>query len=100
MRQADEYARRILERTENLAEADMLRMHGAMRDVQRPPNEEFFNPSRPLEEVMVQGVRLKAGDRVRIRPKKRADVMDIALEEKLRSSSRCNKTRKARRILR
>jgi hydrogenase maturation protease len=82
MRQLDEYARRILERTENLAEADMLRMHGVMRE-ERPPNEEFFNPSRPLEQVTVQGVRLKAGDRVRIRPKKRADVMDIALEGKV-----------------
>jgi hypothetical protein len=31
----------------------------------------------------VNGVTLKAGDRVRIRPKRRADVMDIALEGKI-----------------
>jgi hydrogenase maturation protease len=80
MRQIDEHARRILERTENLAPGDLLRMHGAMREVQPQPGEEFFNPARPLQEVTVGGVKLKAGDRVRIRPKRRADVMDIALD--------------------
>ena len=83
MRQVDEHARRILERTENLAQADLLRMHGAMRDVKKPTNEEFFNPTQLLQEVTVGGVKLKAGDKVRIRPKKRADVMDIALEGKV-----------------
>jgi hydrogenase maturation protease len=85
MRQVDEQARKILERTENLAEADMLKMHGVMRSSrsQPPNNEEFFNPNKPLEQVMVAGVALKAGDRVRVRPKKRADVMDIALNGKI-----------------
>jgi hydrogenase maturation protease len=83
MRQVDEHARRILERTENLAQADLLKMHGAMRDVQQPRDEEFFNPNKPLEEVTVRGVKLKAGDKVRIRPKKRADVMDMALDGRL-----------------
>ncbi len=83
MRQVDEHARRILERTENLAPADLLRMHGVMRDVKRPTDEEFFNPKKPLEVVTVRGVELRIGDKVRIRPKKRADVMDIALEGKL-----------------
>jgi hypothetical protein len=84
MRQVDEQARRILERTENLAEADMLKMHGVMRSPRAHlPNEEFFNPNKPLEQVTVAGVALKAGDRVRVRPKKRADVMDIALDGKI-----------------
>jgi hydrogenase maturation protease len=84
MRQVDEQARKILERTENLATADLLKMHGVMRDVRAThPNEEFFNPQKPLETVTVSGVALKAGDRVRIRPKKRADVMDIALNGKI-----------------
>ncbi|HEY5036749.1 MAG TPA: hypothetical protein VII74_06420, partial [Chthoniobacterales bacterium] len=85
MRQVDEQARRILERTENLAEADMLKMHGVMRSPRGQPlsNEEFFNPNKPLAEVTVNGVVLKAGDRVRVRPKKRADVMDIALSGKI-----------------
>ena len=77
--------RKILERTENLAEADMLKMHGVMRSPRAhlPNDEEFFNPQKPLEEVTVRGVTLKAGDRVRVRPKKRADVMDIALAGKI-----------------
>ncbi|MBA3833613.1 MAG: hypothetical protein H0X34_17320 [Chthoniobacterales bacterium] len=84
MRQVDEHARRILERTENLAEADLLKLHGVMRPTPlQQSNEEFFNPNKPLETVRVGGVELKAGDRVRIRPKKRSDVMDIALNGKI-----------------
>jgi hypothetical protein len=45
-------------------------------------NEDFFNPPQRLETAMVGGVQVKAGDRVRIRPKKRADVMDMALDGK------------------
>ncbi|MGH7936961.1 MAG: hypothetical protein ACREFG_00510, partial [Chthoniobacterales bacterium] len=84
MRQVDEQARRILERTENLAEADMLKMHGVMRSPRGPQShEEFFNPNKPIEQVTVAGVSLKVGDRVRVRPRKRADVMDIALDGKI-----------------
>ena len=47
MRQVDEHARRILERTENLAEADLLKFHGVMRATPSPQtNEEFFNPAK------------------------------------------------------
>ncbi len=82
MRRVDEAARRILERTEGLSGDDLLKMHGAMRDV-RMSGEDFFNPATRLQSCTVQGVELKAGDRVRIRPKKRADVMDIALAGKI-----------------
>jgi hypothetical protein len=57
-------------------------MHGTLRDV-RKTNEEFFNPAQRCETAVVDGVTLKTGDRVRIRPKRRADVMDIALEGKI-----------------
>ncbi len=84
MRQVDEHARRILERTENLAEADLLKMHGVMRSSRTTAaNEEFFNPAQPLAEVRVGEHLLKVGDRVRIHPKRRADVMDIALNGKI-----------------
>ena len=63
-------------------ESDLLKMHGAMRDV-RMSGEDFFNPATRVQSYTVQGVELKAGDRVRIRPKKRADVMDIALAGKI-----------------
>jgi hypothetical protein len=82
MRQVDEQARKILERTENMSGDQLLKMHGVMHSV-RSSNENFFNPSTRLESATVGGLQLKAGDRVRIRPKKRADVMDMALEGKI-----------------
>jgi len=57
-------------------------MHGALREV-RKTDDEFFNPAQRRNSATVNGVTLKAGDRVRIRPKRRADVMDIALEGKI-----------------
>ena len=42
--------------------------------------DDFFGASTPLKGVSVAGAWLKAGDRVRLPPKGRADVMDLALE--------------------
>jgi len=84
MRQVDEHARRVLERTEKLSEGELLKLHGLMRPLRtNPTDEEFFNPNQPLREITVAGVALKAGDRVRIKPKRRADVMDIALDGRI-----------------
>jgi hypothetical protein len=82
MRRVDNQARKILERAENLSPGQFLKMHGTLREV-RKTNEEFFNPVQRRASAAVDGVTLKAGDRVRIRPKRRADVMDIALEGKI-----------------
>jgi hypothetical protein len=82
MQLVDEQARKILERAENLRPEEFLKMHGTLREV-RNTNEEFFNPVQPRENAVVDGVTLKAGDRVRIRPRRRADVMDIALDGKI-----------------
>ncbi|MEO7167085.1 MAG: hypothetical protein ABI787_02825 [Spartobacteria bacterium] len=82
MRQVDEQARKILERTENMSNDHLLKMHGVMRSTPSS-NEDFFNPTVRLESATVGDVQVKAGDRVRIRPKKRADVMDMALEGKI-----------------
>jgi hydrogenase maturation protease len=82
MRQVDEQARKILERTEMLPDDHLLKMHGSMRGVPTA-GEDFFNPGKKLQSATVNGVQLKAGDRVRIRPKKRADIMDIALDGKI-----------------
>jgi hypothetical protein len=79
MSQVDEHAREILNRTEALPEQDFWRMHGTIRG-QRFSSEDFFNPNTRLETVTVNGTVLMVGHRVRIRPKGRADVMDIALE--------------------
>ena len=82
MRRVDEHARKILERAENLRPEEFLKMHGTLREV-RKTNDEFFNPAQRRNSATVNGVTLKAGDRVRICPKRRADVMDIALEGKI-----------------
>jgi hypothetical protein len=82
MRQVDEHARRLLERTDALQNDALLKMHGMMRSAENDGAvefDDFFGASTRLESVNVAGVRLKAGDRVRIRPKARADVMDVAL---------------------
>ncbi len=81
MRDVDARARMILERTESLGAADQLQMHGAMRDA-AAFDPDFFSSNDRLEGVTVGDVYLKAGDAVRIRPKVRADVMDIALAGK------------------
>ena len=42
-------------------------------------NEFLYNPSTNVESVTVAGIELRKGDRVRIRPKARADAFDLAL---------------------
>ena len=81
MRQVDEQARRILERTETLPAEQFLKMHGALRSL-KPVDEDFFNPKARIESVAVAGTLLHSGSRVRIRPRGRADVMDLALAGK------------------
>jgi hypothetical protein len=82
MRRVDEQARRILERAENLPAEHLLKMHGTLREVGKA-NEEFFNPAQRRESATVNGITLKIGDRVRIHPKRRADIMDMALDGKI-----------------
>jgi hypothetical protein len=65
MRSGDERARAVLERTEGLPPEHMARLHGAVRSLR--------NASR---------LAFQAGDRVRLRPRKRADIFDIALDGK------------------
>ena len=84
MRNVDAHARRILERAENLSPEHLMQMHGTMREVNSlGKNEDFFNPGKKIESARVGDVDLRKGDRVRIRPKKRADVMDMALDGKI-----------------
>jgi hydrogenase maturation protease len=81
MRQSDERARQILERTESLPEDQLWKMHGVVREL-RSLDDDFFSNDRRLDVVEVNGVQLRTGHRVRIRPKSRADILDIALEGK------------------
>lgn len=81
MRHVDEHARRLLERTENLREDELLKLHGAMR-AKRSFDEIIFGSNTRLQGVALGDIYLQPGDRVRIRPKSRADIMDIALAGK------------------
>ncbi len=85
MRGVDDHARRILERTEMLPGDHLLKMHGMMKPTEpsTQSNDDFFNPTKKLESAIVAGVELRAGDKVRICPKKRADIMDLALAGKI-----------------
>ena len=42
-------------------------------------NEFLYNPPSKVETVLIDGIQLRKGDRVRIRPRARADALDIAL---------------------
>ena len=96
MRSIDRRARMILERTESLPEGRMASLHGAIRELERAMEPESTDNGnneiktgdpfveRPrLESVSVFGVELRKGDRVRLWPQKKADIMDMALEGKV-----------------
>ena len=63
IRKTDERARRLLERTEALSQEQLSNLHGAF--LQQPK------------------IAFKKGDRVRLRPKGRTDILDIALDGKI-----------------
>lgn len=66
VRAGDERARKILDRTENLPQEAFAKMHGAIRGLRNASKLQF-----------------REGDRVRLHPRKKADIFDIALEGKI-----------------
>jgi hypothetical protein len=83
MRGVDEFARKILERTESLGNGDLMKMHGTMRDVSFPGGDFSEEATQRLDHVSLDGASLQVGDRVRINPKGRADAMDMVLAGKI-----------------
>jgi hypothetical protein len=86
--QVDDFSRRILERTHALDAESFLKLHGVVREVNPPAtetfsSESFFNPIIPLASVSINGTEVKAGDRVVIRPNRRADAIDLMLAGKV-----------------
>ena len=98
MRNVDDRARRILERTETLPQDFLMKVHGVIRGL-RPVAEKSaaaqpeidmvplgeWNPlaeKAAPESVRVFDSELKVGSRVRLWPQKKADIMDMALEGK------------------
>jgi hypothetical protein len=76
-RATDPRAGAILDRVEALGPDDLAALHGTMRSA------DFFNPpdTPPPDEafVIVDGQRIAKGTRVRLRPNRRADAMDLFL---------------------
>jgi hypothetical protein len=100
IRRGDLHAQKILARTESLPTDHLLKLHGAVRDLRPvgPATRENasvdgqfnaiqpwnpFDERPPLEAVRVFGAEIRSGDRVRIWPQKKADIMDMALEGKI-----------------
>jgi len=95
IRSGDIHAHKILSRTENLPVDHLLKLHGAVRDLipARQPNpgdlDGGVQPWNPFEErpspgsIRVFGVEVVTGDRVRLWPKKGADIIDMAMEGKV-----------------
>lgn len=90
MAAVDERARALLERTEALTAADMARLHGTLRDP-RPMAKanggddpwRAFDRKPELAFLHVHGTDLTVGDRVRLRPKGGADIMDMVLKDEV-----------------
>ena len=86
MAMVDERARALLERTESLSQQQLAQLHGSMHgaaaewpsDSAGAPWESLDNQPR-LASVTVAGVELRVGDLVRLRPRARADILDLAL---------------------
>jgi hypothetical protein len=77
-RATDPRARAILDRVEGLSADALTALHGAMRSA------DFFNPpgAAPGEaSVLVGGQHISRGSRVRLRPNRRADAMDMFLND-------------------
>jgi hypothetical protein len=100
MRRSDPHARAILERTEMLPDQQLARVHGAVRGLRRATEHDLaamtgaavdliaqpFDPfaeHKPPESVRVFGMELRTGDRVRLWPQKKADIMDMEMEGKV-----------------
>jgi hypothetical protein len=105
IRSAETQARQLLERTESLGVEGLAKLHGRLRETERATRQDdprpdtatngeagngvdrgpkiefddFFGAAAPLEGVLVGGEYVKAGDRVRVKPKERADAIDLTL---------------------
>ncbi len=95
MRSVDERTRRILERTEALAEERLRALPGTVPDIrpfgksrlgELPMNDQGWEQleGRPrLESLRIDGNDLRPGDKVRLRPQNQADIIDMALQGKI-----------------
>lgn len=78
----DDRARRIIERCDSIPPEIFERLHGAIRSMDSPKTEHFFNPPDEQPETAsaeIEGGKVSKGARVRLAPKRNADSMDLFL---------------------
>jgi hypothetical protein len=85
VRASEERARHILERAESLPVEHLMKLHGTIRGLAPAAGEPWsawdnWANAAVVQSIRVEGAELKAGDRVRLRPGKRADIFDTALD--------------------
>lgn len=90
-RATDPRAARIIDQCDAMSPEDMARLHGVLRDPRKAPGlvpeipegVDWWDPLadgavRPeIDAVLVDGVRIARGSRVRLRPRRNADAQDI-----------------------
>ena len=85
VRASEARARSILERAESLPAEHLMKLHGTIRGLVPSGAEawsawdDWANRAGP-ETVRVNGAEVRSGDRVRLRPSKRADIFDTVLD--------------------
>jgi hypothetical protein len=89
-RATDPRTREILDRTESLTQEELMGLHGRMSGFQMFQGQEQIDPfeseglSQPgPQSVVVDGVEVGSGSRVRLRPRAGRDIFDIALAGKI-----------------
>ena len=85
VRASEARARRILERAEALPAEHLMKLHGTIRGLAPARSEPWstwdnWANQAVVQSINVSGAELKPGDRVRLRPSKRADIFDTALD--------------------
>jgi hypothetical protein len=78
-------ARALLERTEAMTPMEIGRLHGALRSPRGLGDNAWsgIDDKPRLASVWVAGAELTIGDRVRLNPKGRADIMDLVLKDRV-----------------
>ncbi|OBR98705.1 hypothetical protein A9W98_34055 [Mycobacterium gordonae] len=92
-RATDPLAAEIIDRCDGMSPEDMLRLHGVLRNPRTeatpglipeiPDGVDWWDPSADnavqpdVDAVLVNGVRVRRGSRVRLHPSRRADAQDI-----------------------
>jgi hypothetical protein len=78
-------ARKLLERTEAMTPVEIGRLHGVLRNPRGLSDNAWsgIDDKPRLASVRVAGAELTIGDRVRLDPKGRADIMDLVLKDRV-----------------